>query len=117
MTTYSRSDLATRVLRDLALVYATEVPSAADLEWAEETVSSVVAQLSVEGIRVWNGSDQSVPQEYLVPLSKRIGLDIGPSFGLFSIAEAEQAKPMANAALRRMGMVQPTGEVAQAEYF
>ncbi len=117
MTTYSRSDLATRVLKDLGLVYATESPSAADIDWAEETVSSVVAQLAVEGIRVWNGSDESVPLEYLVPLSKRIGLDIGPSFGLFSIAEAEQAKPIANATLRRMGMIQPTGEVAQAKYY
>lgn len=117
MTTYSRSDLATRVLKDLGLVYAEEIPSASDLAWAEETVSSVTAQLATEGIVIWNGSDQSVPVEYLVPLSKRIGLDVGPSFGLFSIAEAETAKPIANATLRRINAKQPTGAVAEAEYF
>ena len=34
MTTYSQSDLATRVLRDLGLIGAEEVPSAADLQWS-----------------------------------------------------------------------------------
>ncbi len=36
MTTYSQSDLATRVLRDLGLIGAEEVPSAADLQWSAE---------------------------------------------------------------------------------
>lgn len=117
MTTYSRSDLATRVLKDLGLVYAEEAPSASDLAWAEETVASVAAQLASEGVFIWNGSDESLPLEYLVPLSKRIGLDVGPSFGLFSIAEAETAKPIANATLRRMNAKQPTGAVLDSEFF
>jgi hypothetical protein len=35
MTTYSQSDLATRVLRDLGLIGAEEVPSATDLDLRE----------------------------------------------------------------------------------
>lgn len=117
MTTYSRSDLATRVLKDLGITDATESPTADDLSWAEETIASVTAQLATEGIFIWNGSDEALPLEYLVALSKRICLDVGPSFGMFSIADAEAAKPALNAVLRRMNAKQPTGSVATAVYF
>jgi hypothetical protein len=50
-------------------------------------------------------------------LSKRIGLDIGPSFGLFSMTDAEQLKPALNMTLRRMNAKPATGVVAEAEYF
>jgi hypothetical protein len=88
MTTYSQSDLATRVLRDLGLIGAEEVPSAADLQWSEETVGSEVALLGSIGLPIWNGSDLSVPLEYLAPLSRRIGLAVAPSFGLLDTASA-----------------------------
>src|SRR5688572_20815420 len=114
MTTYSRSDLATRVLKDLGITGATESPTADDLSWAEETIASVTAQLATEGIVIWNGSDEVLPAEYLVALSKRICLDVGPSFGLYTIAEAEAAKPVANATLRRMNAKPPTGAVAES---
>lgn len=117
MTTYSRNDLATRVLKDLGLVAAEETPSAVDLEWASETIASVAAQLSVEGIVIWNGSDESIPLEYLVVLSKRIGLEAGPSFGLMSIADAERVKPPLNNLLRRMNAKPNTGVIQKAEYF
>lgn len=90
MTTYSRSDLATRVLRDLGLIGAEETPSAADLLWAEETVSAEIAMLGEIGLPIWNGSDMSVPIQYLTPLSRRIGLAVAPSFGLTDPAVAMQ---------------------------
>lgn len=91
MTTFSQSDLATRVLRDLGLVAAEEIPSAADLEWAEETVSSEVGMLASIGLPIWNGSDMSVPLEYLAPLSRRVSLAVAPSFGLTDTATASLA--------------------------
>jgi hypothetical protein len=91
MTTLSQSDLATRTLRDLGLLGAEEVPSAADLQWAQETVSSEVAMLGTIGLPIWNGSDMAVPLEYLTPLSRRIGLAVAPSFGMMSQAEAQIA--------------------------
>lgn len=91
MTTYTSSDLATRVLRDLGLIGAEEVPSAADLGWAQETAGSEVAMLAIVGLPIWNGSDLSVPQEYLAPLSRRIGLAVAPSFGLADPATAQAA--------------------------
>lgn len=91
MTTYSRTDLATRVLKDLGLVAAEETLSAADLDWAGETIDSVVPMLAAIGIPIWNGSEMSVPQEYLVPLSQRIGLAIATSYGLADPASSQLA--------------------------
>lgn len=88
MTTYSQSDLATRMLKDLGLIGAEEVPSAVDLEWAEETVGSEVAMMGAIGLPIWNGSDMAVPLEYLTPLSRRCGLAVAPSFGLMDPATA-----------------------------
>jgi hypothetical protein len=117
MTTYSRADLATRVLKDLGLIAAEETPSATDLDWASETVSTEVALLSGIGMPIWNGSDMSVPVEYLGSLSRRIGAAIGPSFGLMSPADAERTMLVTEQNLRKLATVPATGTVQQAEYF
>lgn len=91
MTTYSRSDLATRVLRDLGLIAPDETPEAQDLDWATETVSAEIALLSYIGMPIWNGSEMAIPPEYLGALSRRIGLAIAPSYGLTDIATAQLA--------------------------
>lgn len=90
MTTYSETDFATRVLRDLGLVGADETPSSADLEWAKETAASEIAMLSAINLPIWNGSELAVPQEYLTMLSRRVGLAVAPSFGLTDIATAQK---------------------------
>lgn len=117
VTTYTTNELATRVLKDLGLVAAEETPSAADLSWAVETVQSEVAMLAAKGIPIWNGSDISVPLEYLTLLSRRIGLALAPSFGLASITDATSAMQAAELDLRRLGSVPATGTVMQSEYF
>lgn len=91
MTTYTQPELATRVLKDIGLIGSDETPSAEDLAWAEETVSSEVQMLASIGIPIWNGSDVSIPVEYLTILSRRIGLAIAPSFGLMGINDAQLA--------------------------
>lgn len=88
MTTYSQTDLAERMLKDLGLLGAEEVASASDLAWANETVGSEVALLAALNLPIWNGSEMAVPQEYLTLLSRRCGLALAPSYGLMSQAEA-----------------------------
>lgn len=117
MTTYSQSDLATRVLKDLGLVAAEEDPSAPDLVWAIETLSAEVALLGAIGMPIWNGSDMAVPVEYLTPLSRRIGAAIAPSFGLMSIADAEKTMLITEQNLRKLSQQDGTGARQQAEYF
>lgn len=91
VSTYSLSDLATRVGKDLGLIAAEETPSAADLDWLSETCSAEIAMLSALGLPIWNGADVAIPQEYLTPLSRRIGLAIAPSYGLADPATAMAA--------------------------
>src|SRR5262245_5275788 len=113
MTTFSKAELAVRVLRDLGLYGAEETPSAADQSWAEQTIQSEVGLLAAKGINIWNGSDEDIPDNYLTALSRRIGLALGPSFGLFSTAQAEQAMPLAEANLRRLSAIPATGAVSR----
>lgn len=95
MSTFSQTDLSERMLKDLGLIGAEEVPSASDLAWANETVTSEVALLSALELPIWNGSELSVPREYLTLLSLRCGLALAPSFGLMSQAESMAAKEAA----------------------
>lgn len=111
MTSYNDTELATRTLRDLGLLGAEEDPSDADLQWAIETNSSEIAMLASTGIPIWNGSELSVPQEYLTLLSRRCGLAVAPSFGLMSMADAQSAMAEAERRLTMMasarGVINP----------
>lgn len=117
MTTYSKSDLATRILRDAGLIGAEEVPSAADLDWAQETLSSEIDLMAAKGLTIWNGSDSSVPSAFFTALSRRIVLAVGPSFGLADVAQATQAIPVVERDLRIISSTGPTGAVMETEYF
>lgn len=117
MYRYSLSELATRALRDAGLIGAEETPSAPDLAWAQETAIESVATMAAEGIRIWDGSEQSVPSGYLLPLSARIGVDMFTSFGLMTPAEAEAARVPLERRLRRISATPSTGEPQKAEYF
>lgn len=117
MTTFTKAELATRVLRDLGLYGAEETPSSADQEWAEETVGAEILLLNGKDIPIWNGGTESVPEDYLTVLSRRIGLALAPSFGLTDVATATLAMEVAERDLRILGQTGPTGERLEAEYF
>lgn len=105
MTTYTKADLAIRILRDAGLVGADETPSAIDLLFAEETLSSEIDLMAMKGIKIWDGSDISIPSSYLTTLSRRIVMAIGPAFGLVSAAEATVALPVVERDLRTLSAV------------
>lgn len=104
MTTFSQTDLATRVLRDLGLVESEETPSDVDIAFALETIASETASMGVRGIPIWNGSDESVPLEYFSAMSRRIGLAVAPAFGLITIADAARAIPDAETLLTELSL-------------
>lgn len=117
MTTYTQSELATRVLKDIGLVGAEETPSAADLSWAEQTCEAEIGLLAAKNIPIWNGGEDSIPHEYLTVLSRRIGLALAPSFGLTDVAAATVAMRAAEDDLRILGSVPATGKTLETEYF
>jgi hypothetical protein len=89
MTTYTEDEFGTRVLRDLGMIGAEETPSSADLEWAKETAASEIQMMGSLNLPIWNGSELSIPSEYLTTLSRRVCLAVAPSFGLTDLATAQ----------------------------
>lgn len=117
MTTYTKAQFATRVLRELGLLGADETAASADIDWVEETIDSTLASLQRKGISLWDMSDDSISDEYLVVLSQRVGLDVAAAFGLMTLTDIAAAKPVLERDLRAMATVLPTGGVADATYF
>lgn len=117
MTTYTKSDLATRILRDAGLIGADETPSSIDLLFAEETLSSEIDALAVKGIVIWDGSEISIPNSYLTTLSRRLVLAIGPAFGLADVGTVSQAIPLVEKDLRTLSQIPATGSTLETDYF
>lgn len=117
MTTYSRTDLATRALRKAGLVAAEETPSAADLDFAAEGIASDTEALAQVGITIINGDDQAVPQGFLEPLARYHAVTFKEDFGLINAVEAETARELQRRQLYKLCVTPATGIVAEAEYF
>lgn len=115
MTTYTNEQLATRVLVDLGLYASDETPSADDLNDTIEIINSEIAAMAVRGISIWGGSGSVLPLEYLAPLSRRLGLSVGPSYGL-ALDQAVQAIEAAERYLRQVAAKPANGSVLQPEY-
>lgn len=117
MTTYSLTDYATRSLRTAGLVAADEVPSAADLSLAMETIASDTAALAARRVTIWNGSEASVPEEWLAPGSRYHATTMQADFGLIGTLEAEQTKTILEKTMRAISMTPATGVVQKVENF
>ncbi len=114
---YSLSDLATRSLQKAGLVAAEEVPSAADLVYAETSITSDTAALAVEGITILNGSEQIVPVTHFEPLSRYYAVTFKEDFGLISGDVAMQMRELEKRLLWKLCAIPQTGEVAEALYY
>ena len=117
MTTYSTNDLATRALRKANLIGAEETPTAADLEFAQESIVSDTAALIAEGIVMDNGSAESIPIEQLDPRADYHAVAFKKDYGLINEVEAEQARQSQRMRLRRLCARPATGSVLDAEYY
>jgi hypothetical protein len=114
---YSLTDLATRALRKANLIGIDETPSAADLEFASEGISSETGALAIEGIVIPNGSDQSLPTEQLEPLAQYYAVVFKADYGMITDVAAEQTKQVMRLRLRRLCVNPPTGATAHNDYF
>lgn len=117
MTTFSKADLATRILKDLGVTDARETPNADDQAWAEETVSAEIALLAAKNIQIANGSEDAVPQEYLTVLARRIALAVAPSFGITDLATAQMAMREAEKDLIYLARTPATGAQVKISAF
>lgn len=117
MTTYyTKNDLAVRMLRVIGAVASDETPSAADLQWAIDIIDTQGITIQQDGINIWDGTEEIVPDSYLTPLAERLSIHMAQSFGLESQTTISQAQT-AERTLRRLSATQATFEPQQAEYF
>lgn len=118
MTTYTLSELATRVLRYESLIGAEETASAADSEDAQVIIQSEMESMAARGISFWNVSTDTISTEYLMPLVKRLGPIVGAAFGKYSTMEAtDAANKIERLELRVLSAKPSTGAVMAPEYF
>jgi hypothetical protein len=118
MTTYTLSELATKVLRYENLVGSEETPRASDSLDTQVIIRSEMFSMQARGISLWNQTTGAVSDEYLMPLVKRLGPVVGASFGKYTTMEATSAAyQIEMLELRRLSSVGPTGEIAEGEYF
>jgi hypothetical protein len=115
-TTYTNQQLANRVLKDLGIYGPDETPSAADQTDTIEIINSEIASMSHRGIPIWGGSEMVLPQDYLSPLSRRLGLSVGPTFGM-QLDQATLAIEAAEMYLRQLTAKPDTGAVQEIAYF
>lgn len=115
MTTYSKSDLATRALRQPGLYGPDEVITGEDQEDAETMCEALVETLAEMEINIPNGSVNVVPAAWLIPLANYIGVYLLESFGgsAPTLAQIEGALMP----LRRMSAEPATGAVLASEHF
>lgn len=115
MTTFSKSDLASKALRQPGLYGPDESISGADQADAEEMAEALVDTLAEMNIFIPNGSVEVVPASWYVPLASYIGLYLLQSFG--GGPPTQQQLDGALAPLRRMSSKPPTGSVAESTYY
>lgn len=117
MTTYTLSDLTTRVLRDATLCGADETPAAADFLFAQETISSEIDLMARKGIVIWDGSEVSMPSAYYTTISRRLVAAVGAAFGLLTVFEATQTINVMEKELRILSAIPATEARVKNEYF
>lgn len=116
MTDYTIAELATRVLKDLGLVGSDETPSSEDLNDTVEIINSEVASMSARRLDIWGALSDAIPQEYLSPLSRRLGLSVAPMFGM-PVEGAVNAIEMAERYLRQISAKPADGSIVETEYY
>jgi hypothetical protein len=115
MTTYSRSDLASKALREPGLYGPDEAITGEDQEDAEEKASALVLTLASKGISIPNGSVDAVPEDWYIPLAQYIGMYLLPSFG-GDFPTADQIRG-AEMVMRQISARPATGSVAEVQFF
>lgn len=115
MTTFTKSDLASRALRQPGLYGPDETVSGADQEDAETVCESLVETLAEMGVSIPNGSVDLVPGGWFIPLAQFMGLYLLQSFG--GPAPTREQVDGAISPLRRMSVKTATQDVLVAEYF
>lgn len=112
----TKRDLATRVLRRMAVVAADATPGTEDLTYVMETYDTKLEEWRDRKLVYWpNTSDtvEEIPPAIVTPLINLLINEVATSFGMQPLGDEEQLlKP-----LRRHVARPPTGLPLRVDYF
>ena len=116
MSTLTKAQLATWVLKHLAVLAAGESADAADSADVETAIDAVHSELRKEGLVPFATS--AIPEWAQIPLRDFVALEVGPAFGRLQMSsqqrDAEERKLRARLARQVAGFKQMP---VRADYF
>ena len=120
MSTKTKIELATHVLRSLGVIDASEEPddTDADVLWVIDQYEYKYAELAAPGLELAYWSQDSIPQAIFGILSDLVANEVADSYGQPSDAATKQgSEEIILSKLRRHVSVERSGLPTQAEYF
>ncbi len=117
MTIYTAPEWATRALQRASITAEDDVPTAAQISWAQTVGSSLFDECVANGVPFINGSSDELPGEYYNQFTELVAVSLKAEVGLMSDADAVAAREAMKMNIRRINWRQPTGAVAAPEYF
>lgn len=116
MTTRTKVELGTNVMRALGLVNAGESPSAADLSYVSGRYEDLLAELVDDDLAYW--SSDAIPSVIFEPLTQLVALSVGEAFGLPAMVEnLEEGRRVLKRRLRRHTSKKSSGVAIEFEDF
>lgn len=115
---YTTTDLATHVLRELGVLDATESPDAEDEDYVTDAYEAKWEELAAPGMKLAYWPRSTIPRPVLLILRDLIMLEVAGAFGQqIDPAEKEQKERIIIQRLRRHVQVQGSGKQTEASYY
>ena len=117
-TTYTTSNLATAVLREMAVIAADESPSSDDSTYVTDVYAAKYAELSAHGLELTYWASDAIPAAVFLTLRDLMITEVCGAFGLpMSPEDKDQRQTVILKRLRRHTATQKSGNVIMGEYF
>ena len=112
MTTYTETETVTYALVRSGLLGDDETPTAEQLDISRKIYRSRLASLQARGMKLWNWTPDTVPEELLDPLADYMALFLLPTSG--GPRAPDEAVIQSEHTLRALCAIEPTGDVIEA---
>lgn len=115
---YTTTDLATYVLRELGVLDATESPDSEDETYVTDVYYAKHEEMSASGMHLAYWPRATIPRPVLLILRDLMMLEVAGAFGQqLDPAEKEAKERIIMSRLRKHVQVNSSGRPAEAEYF
>ena len=111
----NRTDLRQMVAEEAGVIAAGEALAAADVDYIERRIDSILGQLYEDGLIPFDVEGE-IPAAYVLPLAQVMGIQIAAGFGILTPEMPAKANE-GMASLRRLKVKPYYGTPARATYY